>query len=144
MNKSEKNTIISFYKEAMCSFKISLMREVVKGEEITEIISNYNNIKSLTALCNNLKVDISEYRFLSKSDLIIFLNATVNKKKMNYYFSVNDLLKGDYTQLIKDTIRLEAVDELLYMLEIAEYFNLITKNLHQLIRDELEEILQKN
>ena len=141
MNKSEKNTIVSFYKEAMCSFKISLMREVVRGDEVTEIISNYNNIKSLTALCNNLKVDINEYRFLCKSDLIIFLNATVNEKKMNYYFSVNDLLKGDYTQLIKDTIRLEATDELLYMLEVAEYFNLITKNLHQLIKDELEEIL---
>ena len=141
MNKSEKNTIVSFYKEAMCSFKISLMREVVRGDEVTEIISNYNNIKSLTALCNNLKVDINEYRFLCKSDLIIFLNATVNEKKMNYYFSVNDLLKGDYSQLIKDTIRLSATDELLYMLEVAEYFNLITKNLHQLIREELEECL---
>lgn len=141
MNKSEKNTIVSFYKEAMYSFKISLMREVVNGENITEIISNYNNIKNLTALCNNLKIDISEYRFLCKSDLIIFLNVTVSKKKMNYYFSVNDLLKGDYTQLIKDTIRLEATDELLYMLDIAEYFNLITKNIHQLIKDELEEIL---
>ena len=136
MNKSEKNTIVSFYKQAVYSFKLSL-----QGNNTTEIILNYNNIKSLTTLCNNLKVDINEYRFLCKSDLIIFLNSTVNEKKMNYYFSVNDLLKGDYTQLIKDTIRLEAVDELLYMLEIAEYFNLITKNLHRLIRDELEEIL---
>ena len=141
MNKTEKNTIISFYKEAMYSFKISLMQEVVRGDVVTEIISNYNNIKSLTALCNNLKVDINEYRFLSKSDLIIFLNATVNNRKMNYYFTVNDLLKGDYVQLIKDTLRLDATDELLYMLEVAEYFNLITKNIHQLIRDELEENL---
>ena len=141
MNKTEKNTIISFYKEAMYSFKISLMQEVVRGDVVTEIISNYNNIKSLTALCNNLKVDINEYRFLSKSDLIIFLNATVNNRKMNYYFTVNDLLKGDYVQLIKDTLRLDATDELLYMLEVAEYFNLITKNINQLIRDELEENL---
>ena len=141
MNKTEKNTIISFYKEAMYSFKISLMQEVVRGDVVTEIISNYNNIKSLTALCNNLKVDINEYRFLSKSDLIIFLNATVNNRKINYYFTVNDLLKGDYVQLIKDTLRLDATDELLYMLEVAEYFNLITKNIHQLIRDELEENL---
>ena len=141
MNKTEKNTIINFYKEAMYSFKISLMQEVVRGDVLTEIISNYNNIKNLTALCNNLKVDINEYRFLSKSDLIIFLNATVNNRKMNYYFTVNDLLKGDYVQLIKDTLRLDATDELLYMLEVAEYFNLITKNIHQLIRDELEENL---
>ena len=141
MNKTEKNTIINFYKEAMCNFKISLMQEVVRGDVLTEIISNYNNIKNLTALCNNLKVDINEYRFLSKSDLIIFLNATVNNRKMNYYFTVNDLLKGDYVQLIKDTLRLDTTDELLYMLEVAEYFNLITKNIHQLIRDELEENL---
>lgn len=141
MNKTEKNTIINFYKEAMYNFKISLMQEVVRGDMITEIISNYNNIKNLTALCNNLKVDINEYRFLSKSDLIIFLNATVNNRKMNYYFTVNDLLKGDYVQLIKDTLRLDAIDELLYMLEVAEYFNLITKNIHQLIREELEENL---
>ena len=141
MNKTEKNTIINFYKEAMYSFKISLMQEVVRGDVITEIISNYNNIKSLTALCNNLKVDINEYKFLCKSDLIIFLNATVNNRKMNFYFSVNDLLKGDYAQLIKDTLRLDATDELLYLLEVAEYFNLITKNVHRLIKDELEEMM---
>ena len=141
MNKTEKNTIINFYKEAMYSFKISLMQEVVRGDVITEIISNYNNIKSLTALCNNLKIDINEYKFLCKSDLIIFLNSTVNNRKMNFYFSVNDLLKGDYNQLIKDTLRLDAIDELLYLLEVAEYFNLITKNIYQLIKGELEEMM---
>ena len=136
MNKSEKNIIVSFYKQAVYSFKVSL-----QDNNTTEIISNYNNIKNLTALCNNLKVDVSEYKFLCKEELIIFLNATVNRKKLNYYFSVNDLLKGDYMQLIRDTLRNDAVDELLYMLDIAVEFNFISENLYQLIRNELEEIL---
>lgn len=136
MNKSEKNIITSFYKEAMYNFKLSL-----QGNDITEIILSYNNVKKLTALCNNLNVDTTEYRKISKEGFIEFLNATVNKKKLNYYFSVNDLLKGDYTQLIKDAERLEATDELLYMLDTAIYFNLITENLYQLIREELEKVL---
>lgn len=136
MNKTEKNSIISFYKEAIYSFKLSL-----QGNNTTEIILSYNNVKILTALCNNLNVDTTEYRKINKEEFIKFLNATVNKKKLNYYFSVNDLLKGDYTQLIKDTERLEATDELLYMLDTAIYFNLITENFYQLIREELEEVL---
>ena len=136
MNKTEKNTITSFYKEAMYRFKLSL-----QGNNITEIILNYNNVKNLTALCNNLNIDITEYKKINKEEFIQFLNATVNKKKLNYYFSVNDLLKGDYIQLIKDIERLEATDELLYMLDTAMYFNLITENLYQLVREELEEIL---
>ena len=136
MNKTEKNTIISFYKEAMYSFKLSL-----QGNNTAEIILNYNNVKNLTALCKNLNVDITEYKKINKEEFIQFLNATVNKKKLNYYFSVNDLLKGDYIQLIKDVERLEATDELLYMLDTAMYFNLITENLYQLVREELEEIL---
>ena len=136
MNKTEKNTIISFYKEAMYSFRLSL-----HGSNTTEIILNYNNVKKLTALCNNLNVDTTEYRKINKEEFIKFLNATVNKKKLNYYFSVNDLLKGDYIQLIKDVEKLEATDELLYMLDTAMYFNLITENFYQLIREELEEVL---
>ncbi len=136
MNKTEKNTITSFYKEAMYNFKLSL-----QGNDTTEIILSYNNVKNLTALCNNLNVDTTEYRKINKEEFIKFLNATVNKKKLNYYFSVNDLLKGDYIQLIKDTERLEAIDELLYMLDTAIYFNLITENFYQLIREELEEVL---
>ena len=136
MNKTEKNTITSFYKEAMYNFKLSL-----QGNDITEIILSYNNVKNLTALCNNLNVDTTEYRKINKEEFIEFLNATVNKKKLNYYFSVNDLLKGDYTQLIKDVERLETTDELLYMLDTAMYFNFITENLYQLIREELEKVL---
>ena len=136
MNKTEKNTITSFYKEAMYRFKLSL-----QGNNTTEIILNYNNVKNLTALCNNLNIDITEYKKINKEEFIKFLNATVNKKKLNYYFSVNDLLKGDYIQLIKDVERLEATDELLYMLDTAIYFNLITENFYQLIREELEEVL---
>ena len=136
MNKTEKNTITSFYKEAMYNFKLSL-----QGNDITEIILSYNNVKNLTALCNNLNVDTTEYRKINKEEFIKFLNVTVNKKKLNYYFSVNDLLKGDYIQLIKDVERLEATNELLYMLDTAIYFNLITENLYQLIREELEEVL---
>ena len=136
MNKSEKNTIISFYNQAIYSFKLSL-----QGNDTNEIILSYNNVKNLTALCNNLNVDTTEYRKINKEEFIKFLNATVNKKKLNYYFSVNDLLKGDYIQLIKDVEKLEATDELLYMLDTAIYFNLITENLYQLIREELEEVL---
>ena len=136
MNKTEKNTIINFYKHAMYSLKLSL-----QGNNTTEIILSYNNVKNLTALCNNLNVDITEYRKINKEEFIKFLNTTVNKKKLNYYFSVNDLLKGDYIQLIKDTERLEATDELLYMLDTALYFNLITENFYQLVRSEYEEIL---
>ena len=136
MNKTEKNTITSFYKEAMYNFKLSL-----QGNDITEIILSYNNVKNLTALCNNLNVDTTEYRKINKEEFIKFLNVTVNKKKLNYYFSVNDLLKGDYTQLIKDVERLETTDELLYMLDTAMYFNFITENLYQLIREELEKVL---
>ena len=136
MNKTEKNTITSFYKEAMYNFKLSL-----QGNDITEIILSYNNVKNLTALCNNLNVDTTEYRKINKEEFIKFLNVTVNKKKLNYYFSVNDLLKGDYTQLIKDVERLEATNELLYMLDTAMYFNLITENFYQLIREELEKVL---
>ena len=136
MNKTEKNTITSFYKEAMYSFRLSL-----QGNDTTEIILGYNNVKNLTALCKNLNVDTTEYRKINKEEFIQFLNTTVNKKKLNYYFSVNDLLKGDYIQLIKDVERLEATDELLYMLDTAMYFNLITENLYQLVREELEEIL---
>ena len=136
MNKSEKNITTSFYKEAMYNFKLSL-----QGNDITEIILSYNNVKNLTALCNNLNVDTTEYRKINKEEFIKFLNVTVNKKKLNYYFSVNDLLKGDYIQLIKDVERLEAIDELLYMLDTAMYFNFITENFYQLIREELEEVL---
>ena len=136
MNKSEKNTIISFYQQTMYNFKLSL-----QCNDTTEIILNYNNVKNLTALCNNLNVDTTEYRKINKEEFIQFLNTTVNKKKLNYYFSVNDLLKGDYIQLIKDTERLEATDELLYMLDTALYFNLITENFYQLVISEYEEIL---
>ena len=136
MNKTEKNTITSFYKHAMYSFRLSL-----QGDNMTEIILNYNNVKNLTALCKNLNVDTTEYRKINKEEFIQFLNVTINKKKLNYYFSVNDLLKGDYIQLIKDVERLEATDELLYMLDTAIYFNLITENFYQLVREELEEIL---
>ena len=136
MNKSEKNTITGFYQQTIYNFKLSL-----QGNDTTEIILNYNNVKNLTALCNNLNVDTTEYKKINKEEFIQFLNATVNNKKLNYYFSVNDLLKGDYIQLIKDVERLEAIDELLYMLDTAIYFNLITENLYQLIRNELEEIL---
>ena len=136
MNKTEKTTITDFYKQAMYSFRLSL-----QGNNTAEIILSYNNVKNLTALCNNLNVDTTEYRKISKEGFIEFLNATVNKKKLNYYFSVNDLLKGDYTQLIKDAERLEATDELLYMLDTAMYFNFITENLYQLIREELEKVL---
>ena len=136
MNKSEKNIITSFYKEAMYNFKLSL-----QGNDTIEIILSYNNVKNLTALCNNLNVDTTEYRKINKEEFIKFLNVTVNKKKLNYYFSVNDLLKGDYIQLIKDIERLEATDELLYMLDTAMYFNFITENLYQLIREELEKVL---
>ena len=136
MNKTEKNTITNFYNQAMYNFKLSL-----QGNDTTEIILNYNNVKNLTALCNNLNVDTTEYRKINKEEFIQFLNATVNKKKLNYYFSVNDLLKGDYIQLIKDVERLETTDELLYMLDTAMYFNLITENFYQLVREELEEVL---
>ena len=136
MNKSEKNTITNFYKHAMYSFRLSL-----QGNNTAEIILNYNNVKNLTALCKNLNIDITEYKKINKEEFIKFLNTTVNKKKLNYYFSVNDLLKGDYIQLIKDVEKLEATDELLYMLDTAIYFNLITENFYQLVREELEEIL---
>ena len=136
MTKTEKTTITNFYKHAMYSLKLSL-----QGNNKTEIISNYNNVKNLTALCENLSFNITECRKINKEELITFLNATVENKKMNYFFSVNDLLKGDYVQLIKDTLRLDATDELLYMLDIAEYFNLISENLYNIIREELEENL---
>ena len=141
MNKTEKTTITDFYKQAMYSFKISLIQEITRGEHLTEITSNYKNVKELTKLCRKLNIDTTEYRKINKAELITFLNATVKNKKMNYYFSVNDLLKGDYTQLIKDAERLEATDELLYMLDTAMYFNFITENLYQLIREELEKVL---
>ena len=138
MNKSERTTMINFYKQAMYNFKASLLYEITRSNQKIEIISNYKNIKSLTKLCRNLNIDTTEYRKLNKSELTTFLNATVDNKKMNYYFTVNDLLKGDYIQLIKDVLRLDTVDEFLYALEIAEYFNFITSDFYYLVRDELE------
>lgn len=132
MNKKENLIISEEVKNALYELKLSLREST---EEINE--KKYYLFK-LIDLCDNLNIDIKENLKLDKEEFRLLMNSYGHKT--NYYYSVTDLLYGDYNQLIRDAETKETWDELNIMIKNALLFNLIDNNEYNIIKELINKV----
>ena len=65
--------------------------------------------------------------------------CSYNHTDINYHFSINDLLYGDYNQLLYDISKTEAWDKLNLLLDKALMHGLIDDIEYELVKDMINE-----
>ena len=132
MNKKENLIINEEVKNAVYELKLSLR------ESIKEVNEKKYYLFKLVDLCKRLDIDIKDSLKLDKEEFRALMNSYGHKT--NYYYSVSDLLYGDYNQLVRDAEIKDAWDELNIMIENALLFNLIDNNEYSIIKELINKV----
>ena len=133
MNKKENLIINESLREAAYQFKLSLR------ESKEEISIKYYHLEKLVELMNNLNVEYDKNILKLDKDEFIILMTSYGHTDINYYFSINDLLYGDFNQLLNDIEKTGAWDKLNLLLDKALLHGLIYNVEYELVKDMINE-----
>ena len=133
MNKKENSIMSESLREAAYQFKLSLR------ESKEEISIKYYHLEKLVELMNNLNVEYDKDILKLDKDEFIILMTSYGHTDINYYFSINDLLYGDFNQLLIDIEKTGAWDKLNLLLDKALLHGLIYNVEYELVKDMINE-----
>lgn len=133
MNKKENLIINENLREAAYQFKLSL-RESKK-----EISIKYYHLEKLIELINNLDIEYDKDILKLDKDEFMILMTNYNHTDINYHFSINDLLYGDYNQLLYDIEKTGAWDKLNLLLDKALMHGIIDELKYNIVKNAAEE-----
>ena len=133
MNKKENSIMSESLREAAYQFKLSLR------ESKEEISIKYYHLEKLIELMNNLNVEYDKDILKLDKDEFIILMTSYSHTDINYYFSINDLLYGDFNQLLNDIEKTGAWDKLNLLLDKALLHGLIYNVEYELVKDMINE-----
>ncbi len=133
MNKNEKSVINEKLREAAYQFKLSL-RESKK-----EISIKYYHLEKLIELINSLDIEYDKDILKLDKDEFMTLMCSYNHTDINYHFSINDLLYGDYNQLLYDIEKTGAWDKLNLLLDKALMHGIIDELKYNIAKNAAEE-----
>ena len=133
MNKKENLIMSESLREAAYQFKLSLR------ESKEEISIKYYHLEKLVELMNNLNVEYDKDILKLDKDEFIILMTSYGHTDINYYFSINDLLYGDFNQLLNDIEKTGAWDKLNLLLDKALLHGLIYNVEYELVKDMINE-----
>ena len=135
MNKKENSIINENLREAAYQFKLSLR------ESRKEVSIKYYHLEKLVELMNNLNVEYDKDILKLDKDEFMTLMTNYGHTDINYHFSINDLLYGDYAQLFTDIEKTGAWDKLNLLLDKALMHGIIDELEYKIVHEELEKFI---
>ena len=133
MNKNEKSVINENLREAVYQFKLSLR------ESSEEVSIKYYHLEKLIELINNLDIEYDKDTLKLDKNEFMTLMKSYNHTDINYHFTINDLLYGDYNQLLYDIEKTGAWDKLNLLLDKALMHGIIDELKYNIAKNAIEE-----
>ena len=133
MNKNEKSIMNEKLREAAYQFKLSLR------ESRKEVSIKYYHLEKLVELMNSLDIEYDKDVLKLDKDEFMTLMTNYGHTDINYHFSINDLLYGDYNQLLYDISKTEAWDKLNLLLDKALMHGIIDELKYNIVKNAIEE-----